>query len=92
MSRGANPPTRTALHHYPGLNSGPVFEANEDYWDGAPQVKNLTVVHVPDGNARAQRLVAVEADGANLPPRRPGPSPIGQVSRSLRTPPPTGAG
>lgn len=46
-----------------------VFEANEDYWDGAPQVKNLTVVHVPDDNARAQRLIAGEVDGANLPPR-----------------------
>lgn len=46
-----------------------VFEANEDYWDGAPQIKHLTVVHVPDDNARAQRLVAGEVDGANLPPR-----------------------
>ncbi len=46
-----------------------VFEANADYWDGAPQVEHLTVVHVPDDNARAQRLVAGEVDGANLPPR-----------------------
>ena len=46
-----------------------VFEANEDYWGGTPQVKNLTVVHVPDDNARAQRLVVGEIDGANLPPR-----------------------
>ena len=46
-----------------------VFEANEDYWDGAPQIEHLTVVHVPDDNARAQRLVAGEVDGANLPPR-----------------------
>ncbi|MCZ4590438.1 ABC transporter substrate-binding protein [Rhodococcus opacus] len=45
------------------------FEANEDYWDGAPQVKSLTVAHVPDDNARAQRLTAGEVDGANLPPR-----------------------
>ncbi len=30
-----------------------VYEANEDYWDGAPQVKRLTVVYVPDDNARA---------------------------------------
>ena len=46
-----------------------VLEANETYWDGAPQVKSLTLVHVPDDNARAQRLAAGEVDGANLPPR-----------------------
>ncbi|WP_305093084.1 ABC transporter substrate-binding protein [Prescottella sp. R16] len=45
-----------------------VFEANENYWDGAPQVKKLTVVYVPDDNARAQRTAAGELDGANLPP------------------------
>lgn len=46
-----------------------VLEANENYWDGAPQVKSLTLLHVPDDNARAQRLTAGEVDGANLPPR-----------------------
>ncbi|GBF17559.1 oligopeptide-binding protein AppA precursor [Rhodococcus sp. Br-6] len=46
-----------------------VLEANEDYWDGAPQVKSLTLVHVPDDNSRAQRLAVGEVDGANLPPR-----------------------
>ncbi|EOM74954.1 ABC transporter substrate-binding protein [Rhodococcus rhodnii] len=45
-----------------------VFEANRDYWDGAPGVETLTVVHVPDDNARAQRVAAGEVDGANLPP------------------------
>lgn len=45
-----------------------VYEANEDYWDGAPQVKKLTVVYVPDDNARAQRMAAGELDGANVPP------------------------
>lgn len=46
-----------------------VLVANEHYWDGAPQVPRLTLVHVPDDNARAQRLLAGEVDGANLPPR-----------------------
>ncbi|PTR21853.1 peptide/nickel transport system substrate-binding protein [Rhodococcus sp. OK519] len=45
-----------------------IYEANEDYWDGAPQVKKLTVVYVPDDNARAQRMAAGELDGANIPP------------------------
>lgn len=45
-----------------------VYEANEQYWDGAPQVKRLTVIYAPDDNARAQRLAAGELDGANLPP------------------------
>ncbi|WP_245545737.1 ABC transporter substrate-binding protein [Nocardia higoensis] len=46
-----------------------VLVANENYWDGAPQVKRLTLVHVADDNSRAQRLLAGEVDGANLPPR-----------------------
>ncbi|WP_430334715.1 ABC transporter substrate-binding protein [Rhodococcus sp. ACT016] len=45
-----------------------VYAANEDYWDGAPQVKKLTVVYMPDDNARAQRMAAGELDGANVPP------------------------
>lgn len=46
-----------------------VFVANENYWDGAPRVPRLTLVHVADDNSRAQRLLAGEVDGANLPPR-----------------------
>jgi peptide/nickel transport system substrate-binding protein len=45
-----------------------VYEANENYWDGAPQVKKLTVIYAPDDNARAQRMAAGELDGANVPP------------------------
>ncbi|NLU85094.1 ABC transporter substrate-binding protein [Rhodococcus sp. HNM0569] len=45
-----------------------VFEANEHYWDGVPEVKTLTVVYTADDNARAQRVAAGEVDGANLPP------------------------
>lgn len=46
-----------------------VLVANETYWDGVPQVERLTLVHVADDNSRAQRLLAGEVDGANLPPR-----------------------
>ena len=45
-----------------------VYEANEDYWDGAPQVKKLTMIYAPDDNARAQRMAAGELDGTNVPP------------------------
>ena len=45
-----------------------VLEANEDYWDGAPEVKKLTLLYVPDDNTRAQRMAAGEIDGTNLPP------------------------
>ncbi|MFE7419978.1 ABC transporter substrate-binding protein [Rhodococcus sp. NPDC057529] len=45
-----------------------VFEANEDYWDGAPEVKKLTLIYVPDDNTRAQRMASGEIDGTNLPP------------------------
>ncbi|MFG1771244.1 ABC transporter substrate-binding protein [Nocardia salmonicida] len=45
-----------------------VFEANESYWGGAPSVKRLTVLHVPDDNTRAQRMTSGELDGTSLPP------------------------
>ncbi len=45
-----------------------VFEANENYWDGAPEIKKLTLLYVPDDNTRAQRMVSGEIDGTNLPP------------------------
>lgn len=45
-----------------------VFTANEAYWGGAPQVKKLTTVYLPDDNSRAQRMTAGEIDGTNLPP------------------------
>ncbi|MEK8226047.1 ABC transporter substrate-binding protein [Oerskovia sp. M15] len=45
-----------------------VFEANEDYWDGAPEVERLTLLYVPDDNTRAQRMASGEIDGTNLPP------------------------
>lgn len=45
-----------------------VFEANEDYWGGAPEMKQLTLLHVADDNTRAQRMAAGDIDGTNLPP------------------------
>lgn len=46
-----------------------VFEANDTYWGGAPEIPSLTVVYIPDDNARAQRMAAGEIAGTNLPPR-----------------------
>lgn len=45
-----------------------VFEANETYFGGAPAMKKLTLLYVPDDNTRAQRMAAGEIDGTNLPP------------------------
>ncbi|MFD4352266.1 ABC transporter substrate-binding protein [Nocardia sp. NPDC058519] len=45
-----------------------IFEANESYWGGAPSVKRLTVLYVPDDNTRAQRMASGELDGTSLPP------------------------
>ncbi|WP_217995615.1 ABC transporter substrate-binding protein [Sanguibacter suarezii] len=45
-----------------------VFEANEDYWDGAPEITQLTLLYVADDNTRAQRMSSGEIDGTNLPP------------------------
>ncbi|MEU4766502.1 ABC transporter substrate-binding protein [Actinosynnema sp. NPDC023794] len=46
-----------------------VLKANEDYWGGAPAIKSVTVVFVPDDNARATRMAAGEFDGTVLPPK-----------------------
>lgn len=45
-----------------------VFVANPDYWRGAPQVERLTTIHVPDDNARVQRVASGEFDGGTVPP------------------------
>lgn len=45
-----------------------IFEANEDYWDGAPEITQLTLLYVADDNTRAQRMSSGEIDGTNLPP------------------------
>ncbi|WP_137991802.1 ABC transporter substrate-binding protein [Streptomyces vilmorinianum] len=44
------------------------FEANPRYWDGAPQVKKLTMAIIKDDDVRATRLRAGDLDGAILPP------------------------
>jgi len=46
-----------------------VLKANEKYWGGAPAIKSVTVVFVPDDNARATRMAAGEFDGTVLPPK-----------------------
>ncbi|ANZ41356.1 hypothetical protein BBK82_40745 [Lentzea guizhouensis] len=46
-----------------------VLRANEKYWAGAPAIKTVTVVFVPDDNARATRMAAGEFDGTVLPPK-----------------------
>jgi len=46
-----------------------VLVANEDYRDGAPEVKKITYVLAADDNTRAQRMAAGEFDGSVLPPR-----------------------
>jgi peptide/nickel transport system substrate-binding protein len=44
------------------------FEANPDYWGGAPEVTRLTMVIVPDDDVRATRLRSGDLDAAVLPP------------------------
>ncbi|MGP4020256.1 ABC transporter substrate-binding protein [Saccharopolyspora sp. 5N708] len=44
------------------------WEANRDYWGGAPAIGKVTVVFAKDDNTRAQRLAAGEFDGTVLPP------------------------
>lgn len=44
------------------------LEANPDYFAGAPQVRDLTVVFAADDNTRAQRMRSGEFDGTVLPP------------------------
>ncbi|PSL55759.1 peptide/nickel transport system substrate-binding protein [Saccharothrix carnea] len=46
-----------------------VLRANEDHWNDAPAIKTVTVVFVPDDNARATRMAAGEFDGTVLPPK-----------------------
>ncbi|CAL9467149.1 Oligopeptide-binding protein AppA [Actinosynnema sp. ALI-1.44] len=46
-----------------------VLKANENHWGGAPAIKTVTVVFVPDDNARATRMAAGEFDGTVLPPK-----------------------
>jgi peptide/nickel transport system substrate-binding protein len=46
-----------------------VLRANEKYWGGAPAIKTVTVIFVPDDNARATRMAAGEFDGTVLPPK-----------------------
>lgn len=46
-----------------------VLVARDDYWGDPPQVRRLVYTYTPDDNTRAQRIVAGEVDGANLPPR-----------------------
>jgi peptide/nickel transport system substrate-binding protein len=45
-----------------------VLVAREDYWGAPAQVKRLVYTYTPDDNTRAQRIVAGEVDGGNLPP------------------------
>lgn len=45
-----------------------VLTANNSYWDGAPQVRKITIVFATDDNTRAQRQRAKEFDGTVLPP------------------------
>lgn len=46
-----------------------VLSANEDYFQGAPDVKKIEQVEVKDDAARAQRMSSGEFDGTVLPPR-----------------------
>lgn len=46
-----------------------VLKANETYWGGTPAIKTVTVVFVPDDNARATRMASGEFDGTVLPPK-----------------------
>lgn len=44
------------------------LEANEDYYDGAPAIKKVTVEFIPDDETRAARMREGRLDGAALPP------------------------
>lgn len=57
-----------------------VMVAREDYWGEKPQVTRIVYTHTPDDNTRAQRIIAGEVDGANLPPRLIGSVQSGDVS------------
>lgn len=45
-----------------------VMAANERYWDGRPNLDQVTIVFVPDDNTRAQRMRNGDFDGTVLPP------------------------
>ncbi|MEV8116819.1 ABC transporter substrate-binding protein [Streptomyces xiamenensis] len=44
------------------------FEANPDYWGGAPDITRLTMAVIPDDDVRATRLRTGDLDAAVLPP------------------------
>lgn len=44
------------------------LEANKDYWDGPPAIKNVTIEFIPDDDSRAERMREGKLDGAALPP------------------------
>ncbi|GAA1154060.1 hypothetical protein GCM10009654_07000 [Streptomyces hebeiensis] len=44
------------------------FNANPDYWGGAPKVKKVTMAIIEDDDVRATRLRSGDLDGALLPP------------------------
>ncbi|MTE21893.1 ABC transporter substrate-binding protein [Streptomyces sp. TRM43335] len=44
------------------------FEANPDYWGGAPKVEKLTMAIIKDDDVRATRLRSGDLDAAVLPP------------------------
>lgn len=44
-----------------------VFTANEQYWGGAPEVKELVITTMADDGARGQRVLAGDIDGAVIP-------------------------
>jgi peptide/nickel transport system substrate-binding protein len=45
-----------------------ILEANDDYWDGAPAIKKVTIEFIPDDETRAERMREGKLDGAALPP------------------------
>ncbi|MCV7285164.1 ABC transporter substrate-binding protein [Mycolicibacterium wolinskyi] len=46
-----------------------VMVARDDYWGTPAQVRRIVYTYTPDDNVRAQRIVAGEVDGVNLPPK-----------------------
>jgi peptide/nickel transport system substrate-binding protein len=46
-----------------------VMVARDDYWGPPAQVRRLIYTYTPDDNVRAQRIIAGEVDGVNLPPK-----------------------
>ncbi|HEY6739063.1 MAG TPA: ABC transporter substrate-binding protein [Actinopolymorphaceae bacterium] len=44
------------------------LKAYDDYWGTEPEIRNLSVVFVPDDNTRGQRMSNGDFDGAPLPP------------------------